>query len=329
MPAPSGTQWGAVFGSGSNQGQLGIAITSYSSDTLTTVTAEVWYRTKYSCYDSANSFWVDWDSYADTTPLGSISINHPVSSGGGWSTSNQTKVGSWTTSFYRQATAQTKYFSARFANIEAGGGSGTVAVPFVVPALPGYNITYDANGGTGAPSGQVKVYGQTLILSSTVPTRVGYTFLGWATSSGATSAQYQPGGAFTLDQHTVLYAVWRRNVVTLTYDANEGTIGENDSKIVTKSYNYGDLIGTMEVPEREYYKFIEWNTDRYGGGQKLTENTMITRNVTVYAQWELNTAAYVRDEGGYKVGVVYVKDEQQKEGVIYVRDDGTYKQGVV
>lgn len=329
MPAPSGTQWGAVFGSGSNQGQLGIAITSYSSDTLTTVTAEVWYRTKYSCYDSANSFWVDWDNYADTTPLGSISINHPVDYGSGWSTSNQTKIGSWTTSFIRENFNQIGYFSARFAGIEAGGGSGSVVVSFSVPARPSYTISYNPNGGSGAPSSQIKYHDRALTLSNVIPTRVGCTFLGWATTSGAASAQYQPGGDFTLNQHTVLYAVWRRNVVTLTYDANEGTIGENDSKIVTKSYNYGDLIGAMEVPEREYYKFIEWNTDRYGGGQKLTENTMITQNVTVYAQWELNTAAYVRDEGGYKVGVVYIKDEQQKEGVIYVRDDGTYKQGVV
>lgn len=328
MPAPSGTQWGAISGSGSNQGQIGIAITSYSSDTLTTVTAEVWYRTKYSCYDSANNFWVDWDNYADATPLGSIAINHPVSSGSGWSTSNQTKIGSWTTSFIRENFNQTGYFSARFASIEAGGGSGSVVVPFSVPARPSYTISYNSNGGSGAPSNQIKYYDRALTLSTTRPTRTGHTFLGWATTSNATSAQYQPGGAFTLNQHTVLYAVWRRNVVTLTYDANEGTIGENDSKIVTKSYNYGDFIGTMEVPKREYYKFVEWNTDRYGGGQKVTENTMITQNVTVYAQWVLNTAAYVRD-GDYKVGVVYVKDGQQKEGVVYVRDDGTYKQGVV
>lgn len=328
MPAPSGTQWGSIFGSGSNQGQLGIAITMSSSNTLTTVTAEVWYRTKYSCYDSSNNFWVDWDSYADTTPLGSIAINHPVSTGSGWSTSNQTKIGSWTTSFYRQATAQTLYFSARFSGIEAGGGSGTVAIPFVVPALPGYNIRYNANGGTGAPGEQIKVYGQTLTLSTVVPTRTGYTFLGWATTSSATSPQYQPGGAFNIDNFTTLYAVWRRNVVSLTYDANGGVFGDGGN-ILTKNYNYGDTLGTLEAVKRPYYKFLEWNTNRYGEGQTINSSTVITQNITVYAQWKTDSVIYVKDGGTWKRGIPYVKNGGTwRRGNAHVKDSGEWKQGV-
>lgn len=328
MPAPSGTQWGAASGSGTNQGQIGIAITISNTDTLTTVTAEVWYRTMYSCYDSANSFWVDWDSYADTTPLGSIAINHPVSSGSGWSISNQTKIGSWTTSFYRQASAQTKYFSARFANVEAGGGSGSVAVAFTVPALPAYTISYNANGGTGAPTSQTKIYGQTLTLSSTRPTRTGYTFLGWATTSNAASAQYQPGGSFDLNQFTTLYAVWQRNVVTLTYDANGGKFG-NGGNLLTKTYNYGDTVGMLETVTRDYYKFLEWNTSRYGEGQTLMSSTVLTQNVTVYAQWKVDAIVYVKDGGVWKRGIPYVKtDGAWKRGSIYAKDGGHWKRGV-
>ena len=71
-----------------------------------------------------------------------------------------------------------------------------------------YTVTYDANGGSGAPSAQTKTYGTDLILSSTKPTRTDYTFQGWATSSSATSATYQPGSTYTTNANLTLYAVW-------------------------------------------------------------------------------------------------------------------------
>ena len=76
-----------------------------------------------------------------------------------------------------------------------------------------FTITYNANGGTGAPSPQTKESGKALTLSSVKPTRQDYTFLGWATSSGASSAQYNAGSSFTVDANTTLYAVWRKDVV--------------------------------------------------------------------------------------------------------------------
>lgn len=54
-----------------------------------------------------------------------------------------------------------------------------------------YQVTYNANGGTGTPGEQTKIYGTNLTLSSTVPTRQNYIFLGWSTSSSATTATYR------------------------------------------------------------------------------------------------------------------------------------------
>lgn len=72
-----------------------------------------------------------------------------------------------------------------------------------------YTVSFDANGGTGAPAAQTKRYTQSLILSSTAPTRDLYDFLGWATQAGATAAEYQAGGTFTANADTTLYAVWQ------------------------------------------------------------------------------------------------------------------------
>lgn len=73
-----------------------------------------------------------------------------------------------------------------------------------------YVVQYDANGGSGAPSKCMKVHIQAMPLSTTVPTRSGYTFLGWATSKNATSAEYQPGDDFSINADTTLYAVWKQ-----------------------------------------------------------------------------------------------------------------------
>lgn len=71
-----------------------------------------------------------------------------------------------------------------------------------------YQVTFNANGGTGAPVAQTKTYGKTLTLSSTKPTRTNYNFKGWGTSASATTASYQAGGSYTSNAPLALYAVW-------------------------------------------------------------------------------------------------------------------------
>ena len=71
-----------------------------------------------------------------------------------------------------------------------------------------YKVKYDANGGSGAPSAQTKYYKNALKLSSKIPTRTGFKFLGWSTSKTATSAAYNAGSSYTKDKAVTLYAVW-------------------------------------------------------------------------------------------------------------------------
>lgn len=70
-------------------------------------------------------------------------------------------------------------------------------------------ITYDAVGGTGAPATQYKTPGVDIQLSSTIPTKTGFTFLGWDDSSAATTVDYHPGDTYTTDANLDLYAVWK------------------------------------------------------------------------------------------------------------------------
>ena len=71
-----------------------------------------------------------------------------------------------------------------------------------------HTVSYNANGGTGAPDTQKKIYGSVLTLSSVRPTRDGYVFMGWATSSAGDVA-YMPGSTYGVDADVTLYAVWQ------------------------------------------------------------------------------------------------------------------------
>ena len=87
-------------------------------------------------------------------------------------------------------------------------------------------LTYDANGGTGAPASETKTVtkGQsaTFTVSSTVPTREGYTFKGWSTVKGGEVA-YTGGNSITISKDTTLYAVWEEN----TPDPGPGPTPDN------------------------------------------------------------------------------------------------------
>ena len=70
-----------------------------------------------------------------------------------------------------------------------------------------YTISYDANGGSGAPANQYKTKGNSITLSSTTPTRTNYNFSGWSTSSNG-SVSYYPGDTYSGNANLTLYAVW-------------------------------------------------------------------------------------------------------------------------
>ena len=105
---------------------------------------------------------------------------------------------------HAQIRAYAKVYDTGFSPSSADDYSPYLSLPTIKRT---YTVSYNANGGSGAPSSQTKTYGVNLTLSSTVPTRAGYAFKGWATSSTGTVA-YQAGGTYTANSAVTLYAVW-------------------------------------------------------------------------------------------------------------------------
>ena len=160
-----------------------------------------------------------------------------------------------------------------------------------------YNISYNANGGSGAPSTQSKYHGSTLTLRSAKPTRTGYIFKGWSTSSTATKASYQPGDNYTSNSNVTLYAVWEKIQYNISYDANGGSGAPSDQS------KYYDSTITLRSgkPTRKGYLFKGWSTRStalsadYQPGDRYSSNS----NLTLYAVWEqIKYYVYYNANGG-------------------------------
>ena len=126
---------------------------------------------------------------------------------------------------------------------EAGGQSFTLNTKsFTVVSQATYTVTYDANGGTGAPAAQTKQAGISLTLSSETPTRTGYTFLDWVDDD---DVHRYPESIYSTDANLVLTANWkpiRRSV---------GFTGKDLSQIEQWQGVYGE---TITFPSGENFK---------------------------------------------------------------------------
>lgn len=101
------------------------------------------------------------------------------------------------------------------ANIRINGayaGLSEAVLALTVAAKPSHTVSFNANGGSGAPGNVTKWWGESLTIPNTKPTRANYTFLGWSETADGT-VQYQPGQSYvgTSDSNYTLYAVWKLN----------------------------------------------------------------------------------------------------------------------
>ena len=111
-----------------------------------------------------------------------------------------------------------------------------------------YTLNYHANGGdeNSVPASQTEKSSTgkaTFTVSSAIPTRDGYTFLGWADDADATAVQYHGGDKITLTKDNptkTIYAVWEENPPLDIPNPNPGNIAENlKVKVVCTTPNSG------------------------------------------------------------------------------------------
>lgn len=88
------------------------------------------------------------------------------------------------------------------------------------PTQKTHTLKYDLNGSSGTFSDDTwtgSANSHKFTISSDRPTRTHYNFLGWADSTDAATASYQPNGEITVSGTKTIYALWERSAC---YDNN-------------------------------------------------------------------------------------------------------------
>ena len=185
-----------------------------------------------------------------------------------------------------------------------------------------YTVSYNANGGSGAPASQTKTYGVSLTLYSTAPTRTGYTFLGWSTSSSATSATYCTGAShttnnsYTTNAAATMYAVWQVITYTITY--KPGSSGTGSQTTDTKTYNQS-LTLKGAIFTRTGYAQTGWATSD-GGAQAYALSASYTANAaaTLFPVWTATKSTVSATNG-------YLNDDNNKCVITITSQNSSFK----
>lgn len=173
-------------------------------------------------------------------------------------------------------------FNATFSKVAMG--TRTASGSYSIPATTSYTVSYYANEGSGAPSAQTKWHSAALTLSTTKPTRTGYTFVDWVATNGT---HYNPGDSFTQNNNSTLTAQWKKITYSVTYNANGGSGAPSNQ---TKTYGTNLTLSSTK-PTRTGYTFAGWNTNSSGTGTNYAAGATYTSNaaLTLYAKWTLIT----------------------------------------
>lgn len=78
-----------------------------------------------------------------------------------------------------------------------------------------FTVFFDANGGDEAPAYQRKARGEEIALTTAIPSRNDWYFIGWAENPRTCAVVYLPGDRYTIDADMTLYAVWAQPNISL------------------------------------------------------------------------------------------------------------------
>lgn len=147
-----------------------------------------------------------------------------------------------------------------------------------------YTISYDiGEDATGGPSAGTKTHGSSYTISSTIPTRTGYRFVGWGDDDTSTTNLKHGGDTYTRNADKTFHAVWSL-ITNVQYKAV--VLGSKESFIFSPSstgtYSIESFYGssTLQNLEIEVYNASgTLITSKTGGGASY-KNFKLTTSFT-------------------------------------------------
>ena len=187
---------------------------------------------------------------------------------------------------------------------------------FVWEKTKTYTVTYNSNGGSGSMAADTVAYNSAYKTKKNVFTRAGYTFTGWnekADGSGtawnlgsSSSGTYESGNSWTwaYTNNITLYAQWKANTYTVSYNGNGATGGSTANS--SHTYDSAKAL-TANGYRKNGYSFAGWTTNADGSGTVYSNGTSVKNltsanggTVTLYAKWNAKsgTINYIAGNGG-------------------------------
>lgn len=134
-----------------------------------------------------------------------------------------------------------------------------------------------------------------------MPTRSGYTFLGWNTKSDGTGTDYSSGASITPGtSDIVLYAKWKLDAFKVSFDTKGGENKPDDQNVNSGA----KATRPSQNPTKADNKFLGWTTDSAATTTSTLfdfENTPITAATTLYAIWEPHEHVWAYAADGNKL----------------------------
>lgn len=169
-----------------------------------------------------------------------------------------------------------------------------------INAKPSYTVSYNANGGTGAPGNQTKWYGETLTLTSSIPSRASSTQDGYVVTFNSNGAGY--ANTSVTAKNTITYGLktgtnrWNTNSAgTGTGYASGGSYTSNAALTLYAQWTQTSSPGSVNIPnemkKRDGYTFQGWGTTTAETSIVATAGATTYQpdgNKTLYAIWKQN-----------------------------------------
>jgi uncharacterized repeat protein (TIGR02543 family) len=166
------------------------------------------------------------------------------------------------------------------------------------PVLASYTVTWKSQDGSSTlETDNAVAYGAAPSYDGTAPTKASdaqydYTFVGWATSTGATSGTAATSLA-TVSGNVTYYAAFSESVrsYAVSFDSNEG------SPVSGQTIEYGDIAAEPDDPTKENSIFGGWYTDNGTFETEYNFATPVTGDITLYAKWTAPVASVTTSLG--------------------------------
>ncbi len=149
-----------------------------------------------------------------------------------------------------------------------------------------FAVTFNGNGSDSGSTARETNHAPSALTANGY-SRTGYGFVGWNTTANGSGTAYPDGATYQFTANVTMFAQWVVNAsFTVTFDGNGATSGSTAAET-----NHAPTALSANGFSRSGYAFAGWNSAADGSGIAYADGATyaFTANVTLYAQWIVNT----------------------------------------